>query len=63
MSKPIPKSLHTVTVFVRMANMLFEIGGCDSREQALDDAISNLGYADTPDTHELRAKALAQLNA
>lgn len=63
--KPIPKSLHTVTVLVKLARHFRVTQGWsyDNLEGPLDEALRFLGYATTPDTHELRAAALKQLEA
>ena len=58
-TKPIPKSLHTVRVLVIMARQLMQNQTIDA---ALNDAISLLGYENTPDSHGLREKAFKQLN-
>ena len=60
MTKPIPKSLHTVTVIVRLARFFrgFTVMGDDLNARSIAYAVEKLGYADTPDTHELAAKAL-----
>ncbi len=58
--KPIPKSLHTVTVIVKLARYHHnaERGTYD---RSIVWAVKFLGYADTPDTHGLAAAALKQL--
>lgn len=58
--KPIPKSLHTVTVIVKLARYHHnaERGTYD---RSIAWAVKFLGYADTPDTHGLAAAALKQL--
>jgi hypothetical protein len=63
-TKPIPKSLHTVTVLVAVARLhlrKYVSGG--SPGLAVDDAIETLGLAGKPDTYGLRAAALKVLEA
>lgn len=54
MSKPIPKSLHTVTVLVRLAD---SYGRADP-EGRIERALEFLGYGSAPDDHGLAAAAL-----
>jgi hypothetical protein len=63
MSKPIPKSLHTVTVLVMLARRLMQSSQQPrSADAAVDMALSILGYdADTVDTYGLKAQAVAKL--
>lgn len=61
--KPIPKSLHTVTVLRRMAQMMKAIHPHATSEGAISLALIELGYVDTPDTHGLAAAALKAMNA
>lgn len=66
--KPIPKSLHTVTVLVKLARYLKAASPRvsvppRSWDSWLDAALMLLDYSKTPDTHELRAAALKQLEA
>lgn len=61
MSKPLAKSLHTVTVLVRVARDI------QARQpMATDDAVTRalelLGLADMPDTYRLALQAEKQLN-
>lgn len=61
-SKALPKSLHTVTAIVQVAKyalMLDEMSNAD----AVQNAISVLGYAGATDPHGLVAKALKVLEA
>lgn len=62
-TKPIPKSLHTVTVLVRVATHLRDhhVSNADAVAAALD----LLGYTDTnqPDTHGVVAAALKIMDA
>ena len=56
--KPIPKSLHTVTVLVTMSRLLSP----SEPAKGVLDVLKSLGYTDTPDTYELVRQALKQLN-
>ena len=65
--KPLAKSLHTVTVLVRVAklHLLTESVSGDrhlSHALAVDRAIQTLGVADMPDTYGLAEQAIKQLN-
>jgi hypothetical protein len=67
-SKPFAKSLHTVSVLVRVARLLQKHGpytpdGRPSNERAIHLARIELGHGDKPDTYGLMDQALAQLNA
>lgn len=57
--KPIPKSLHTVTVLVTMAQLYVDMGY--SLTGAMDRTVAALGYTDTPDVYELVKQAAAKL--
>lgn len=61
--KPIPKSLHTVTVFVAMADMKLRhaIRSYDEAYLAVMEIADALGYYNTPDTYELMAQAVRKL--
>ena len=61
MTKPLAKSLHTVTVLVRVAKALNR-DNVWSNGMALDLALDALGLADLPDSYGLAAQALKQLN-
>lgn len=61
MSKPLAKSLHTVTVLVRVAKALNR-NSIWSNGMAIDLALEALGLADMPDTYGLAAAALKQLD-
>ena len=52
MSKPIPKSLHTVTVLVKIARHFMETRG-DNIDGALTDALDFLGYSRAQDSYRL----------
>ncbi len=56
--KPLAKSLHTVSVIVRVARYLLDDAGV---EQAVANAIDVLGYHDAPDPYGLAAAALKQM--
>lgn len=61
-TKALPKSLHTVTAIVQVAKyalMLDEM----SEEEAVQNAISVLGYCGAPDPHGLAAKALKAMQS
>jgi hypothetical protein len=63
-AKPIPKSLHTVTVLVAVARLhlrKYVSGG--SPGLAVDDALETLGLLGKPDPYGLRAAALKALAA
>lgn len=77
MNKPIAKSLHTVTVLVRVAKLHLPktpfAGGNDFRNtrpfthaercaMAVEQALETLGLADMPDEYGLAAQAIKQLN-
>lgn len=59
--KNLPKSLHTVTVLVRMARVIH--GHTLGAEKAVDNVLEALGYTDAADSYGLRAAAIAQLKA
>lgn len=59
MSKPIPKSLHTVSALVRLAQYLQTQG--KSTLQALDEAVAILGLSDAPDDYRLIDQAFKKL--
>lgn len=58
----LPKSLHTVTVLVRVATHLADIGQADSPSDAVEAALDLLGYSETPDTYALADAACRQLD-
>ena len=61
-AKPLPKSLHTVTVLVRAATMYMDtIGDYRRPSAALDQAMHYLGLDEKPDTYGLKEAALKQL--
>ena len=57
--KPLPKSLHTVTVLVNLSRYITVIGY--GYETALQLALEILGYMECEDTHHLKDAALRQL--
>lgn len=63
MLKPIPKSLHTVTVLVRVARDIQKREGLNNPD-AIAAALDLLGYTDEniPDTHGLVPAALKQMS-
>ena len=63
MSKPLPKSLHTVTVLVNVARLVADTARNPmSYEEAISDALMALGYADCTDTHNLVGAALKAMS-
>ncbi len=65
MTKPLAKSLHTVTVLTRVAGYLMNCH--DSRQykavpSAVDKALAILGYHDAPDVYGLREAAIMKLD-
>ena len=62
MNKPIAKSLHTVTVLVRVARLLLKRDLAFSNVEAVNGALQVLGLDDMPDEYGLAAQALKQLN-
>jgi hypothetical protein len=69
MSKPIPKSLHTITALVRVAHFLIRSNPSGYQTEhaaanAVTDAANLLGYPiDSPDPAELCEKATQSLAA
>lgn len=57
--KPIPKSLHTVTVFVAMSQLYIDMGY--SVAGAVERTVAALGYADSPDVYNLITQATNKL--
>lgn len=64
MTKPLAKSLHTVTVLVRAAQGLYDRGIAQDKTEALGKAIALLGLMDAAanDQYDLIGQALKQLN-
>lgn len=64
MSKPLPKSLHTVTVLVRVATHIRK-SECLNIPDCVATALDILGYTDenTPDTYGLVTAAIKQMAA
>ena len=62
MTKPIAKSLHTVTVLVRVATMLKKRDLAYSNMEAVHGAMQVLGLSGMPDTYGLVAAAIKQLS-
>lgn len=54
----IPKSLHTVTVLVRLARLLARLHPHATHEGLVGLAVIELGYVAAADTHGLAAAAL-----
>jgi hypothetical protein len=66
--KPFAKSLHTISVLVRVARLLQQLGpytpdGRPTNARAGQLAKAELGHADKPDTYDLCAAALKQMDA
>jgi len=59
-TKPMPKSLHTITVLQRLAQLAKRQGfaGRDDPEGCMAWAVAFLGYGNAADPHGLAAKAL-----
>ena len=57
----LPKSLHTVSVLVAVAQRLIINEGL-SAAIAVSETLSVLGYTNTPDTYGLAQQALKKLN-
>lgn len=62
MSKPLAKSLHTVTVLVRVATMLKKRDLAFSNTEAVHGAMQVLGLSGMPDDYGLAAQAIKQLS-
>lgn len=64
MTKPLAKSLHTVTVLVRVANGFCRMGLAQDKTEALGKAIAVLGLMEAAanDQYDLIGQALKQLN-
>lgn len=61
--KPIPKSLHTVTVLVAIAReQLLLTSHRWTYENCVDAALSILGLDNTPDAYGLREQAIRKLS-
>lgn len=60
-TKPIPKSLHTVTVFTKLVEH-FSYVDQQPFEDAMDRLLNVLGYSDDNDPHGLAASALKALD-
>lgn len=66
MFKPMPKSLHTVSVLVNVARLFQQLAATNggarmSAEYAVESAIGSLGYHGVPDPYGLAARAIAIL--
>lgn len=57
-TKPIPKSLHTITVFINVAKLLRTHNPKMTKKAAIRAAVRNLGYALARDPYDLASKAL-----
>ena len=60
--KPLAKSLHTVTVLVRVARLVSKLNSDIANDAAVIGALQVLGLADMPDTYGLTAAAIKQLD-
>lgn len=65
MSKPLAKSLHTVTVLARTARFLRDLrhAGKNANDTAMDEALSILGYSRDNDPHRLIPLALKAMDS
>ena len=61
MNKPLPKSLHTVTVLVRMARLIEQYEPNIPWSEAVATVLIEMGLNDKPDTYGLKQAALKQL--
>lgn len=61
--KNLPKSLHTVTVLVRVARHLKGQAPFMTWEYAVEVALTVLGYGIAPDPYHLKLAALKQLES
>lgn len=62
MNKPLAKSLHTVTVLVRVARTIARYENLDPTcVAAMQRAVEALGLSDQPDVHNLFDAALKQI--
>lgn len=61
MNKPLAKSLHTVTVLVRIARLLLKRDLAYSNVEAVAGALDILGLSEMPDTYALARQAVKQL--
>lgn len=59
--KPIPKSLHTVTVLVAIARSYMKHTGCDAK-LAVFQATVELGIGECPDIYGLCEQAVRKLS-
>lgn len=60
--KPIPKSLHTVTVLVAIAREISILRHPYSVEESVASAVCILGLEDAPDVYGLREQAIRKLS-
>jgi hypothetical protein len=62
MNKPLAKSLHTITVLVRVARTIARYENLDPTcVAAMKGAVEALGLSDQPDIHNLFDAALKQI--
>lgn len=62
MNKPLAKSLHTVSVLVKLSRFIQEATSLKDNEASLKAALVVLGYDTSADPHGLAEAALKQLN-
>jgi hypothetical protein len=67
MNKPLAKSLHTVTVLVRVAKLHLSHrrlmgSAAEAHAYAVGQALETLGLSDMPDSYGLVQAAIKQLN-
>jgi hypothetical protein len=62
-TKPLAKSLHTITVLLRVAELYQQNDAKLSAAAAMTKALTTLGYLHAEDPYQLAATALKQLEA
>jgi hypothetical protein len=62
-ARPVPKSLHTVTVILKLARTAMLVERPDTPEHCIAWAFRFLGYEGAPDPHGITEAALKALRA
>lgn len=62
-TKPVAKSLHTITVLMQIARTMMRLAGINDPERAMTAAMIELGLDGRPDPYGLREKALRLMAA
>jgi hypothetical protein len=62
-TRPVAKSLHTITVIVQVTKLHQTLLQTNSFDEALGRALETLGLANRPDPYGLAAAAMKQLQA